>query len=98
MHSTTKGVPQGAPTETAAVRYGTEREAAALLGLSAVTLRTWRCRRQGPPCWKRFGKSVRYDLAALRAWAAAQPGAEARDDTARGTAPEALLATTRPAA
>jgi hypothetical protein len=55
-------------------QYGTEHDAAALLGLSAETLRSWRCRRVGPTCWRRFGRSVRYDLGALAAWAAEQPG------------------------
>jgi len=62
---------------TVGAQYGTEHEAAAVLGLSAATLRTWRARRRGPACWKRFGHSVRYNPDELRAWTAAQPGAHA---------------------
>lgn len=57
--------------------YGTEHDAAAVLGLSPETLRSWRCRGVGPTCWRRFGRAVRYDLRGLREWAAAQPGADA---------------------
>lgn len=72
--------PAGAPSLPApAVRYGDERAAAAMLGLSPETLRSWRSRRIGPDCHVRFGRSVRYNLDALAAWAAAQsaPRAEA---------------------
>ena len=44
-------------------------QAAELLGLSARTLSTWRCRGDGPPFLK-IGGAVRYDEQALEAWAA----------------------------
>ena len=54
-------------------RYLSERELSAYSGLSARTLQGWRLRGSGPP-WKRFGGSIRYDLAAFESWAAEQPG------------------------
>jgi hypothetical protein len=40
---------------------------AAFLGIPEKTLREWRYKRYGPP-YKRLGKHVRYDPAAVRAW------------------------------
>ena len=45
-------------------RFMTEAEFAELTGLSRNTLRTWRCRRVGPPTHKLLG-AVRYGADAL---------------------------------
>ena len=44
-----------------------ERDAAALLGLSAATLRAWRFQRRGP-AFARLGRAVRYRRADLVAF------------------------------
>ena len=50
-----------------------EGAAARLLGLSAHTLRAWRAATRGPkgPRFVRCGRSVRYRLADLESWMAA---------------------------
>lgn len=53
---------------TKTMQLGDEREAAALLKISARTLQAWRCRGGGPPYYK-IGRSVRYDLSQLPEWA-----------------------------
>ena len=50
----------------------TENEVATLTGLSRGTLRTWRCRRKGPP-YRKLGTRCLYDAAELAVWIAAQP-------------------------
>jgi len=55
--------------------YLTTHEVAARLGISAINLQRKRANGSGPP-WKRFGRSIRYDDAALRAWEAQQPGSD----------------------
>jgi hypothetical protein len=54
-------------------RFYSESELAIYSGLSVRTLQGWRLRSQGPP-WRKLCGSVRYDLKAFDAWAAAQPG------------------------
>ena len=51
-------------------RYMTTYEAAELLGLSAGTLRVWRCQGQGPSYYK-VGNAVRYKVDDLEAWKSA---------------------------
>jgi len=53
--------------------YLSERDLASMWGLSVKTLQGWRLRRKGPP-WRRLCGTVRYDVEALEAWVAAQPG------------------------
>ena len=47
--------------------YMTTREVAAFLGLSAGTLRVWRCQGKGPSYYK-VGNAVRYKIADVEAW------------------------------
>jgi hypothetical protein len=49
----------------------TEVAAAKHLTLSVRTLQAWRCRGEGPP-FVRAGRAIRYCLADLQAWIAAQ--------------------------
>ena len=49
----------------------TDREAAAVLGLSVDTLRLWRRKASGPPV-RKFGGAVRYNRDELQAWASEQ--------------------------
>ena len=51
-------------------RYMTTYEAAELLGLSAGTLRVWRCQGKGPSYYK-VGNAVRYKVDDLEAWKSA---------------------------
>lgn len=51
-------------------QYLDTREAAGFLGMSPCTLEAWRHRGSGPR-FRKFGKSVRYALADLQAFAAA---------------------------
>lgn len=46
----------------------TEADAAAFIGLSDATLRSWRARRQGPPYVRVGGRAVRYLLSDLIEW------------------------------
>lgn len=55
-----------------------ERRAAALTGHSVRTYQTWRGNGGGPPFCK-LGRTVRYDLDALRAWIDAQRRTSTRD-------------------
>jgi hypothetical protein len=48
-----------------------ERAAAAALGISHRTLQSWRVR-GGGPTYIKMGRSVRYDIAQLEAWARAR--------------------------
>jgi predicted DNA-binding transcriptional regulator AlpA len=54
-------------------RFYSERDLAAVLGVSTKTIQGWRLRGKGPP-WKKLCGSVRYDVQACDAWTAAQPG------------------------
>ena len=49
-----------------------ESQVAGLTGLSKGTLRTWRCRRKGPP-FRKLGSRVMYDERDVAAWIASQP-------------------------
>jgi predicted DNA-binding transcriptional regulator AlpA len=53
------------------VEYLDVRMAARYLGLATATLNRWRCVGTGPR-WRKFGGSVRYSVADLETWAAAQ--------------------------
>ena len=48
--------------------YVDTNDAARVLSVTTECLRRWRCQSKGPPYIK-FGKSVRYEVAALFAWA-----------------------------
>lgn len=48
---------------TATQHLLTEQQAADRLGVSAGTLRVWRCTRRYPLPWIKIGKAVRYDPA-----------------------------------
>ena len=47
--------------------YASEDELASALAHPVCTLRTWRCRRKGPPAVA-VGRTIRYRIGALRAW------------------------------
>jgi predicted DNA-binding transcriptional regulator AlpA len=49
-------------------RFLTTAESADILGMSERTLEGWRVR-GGGPAYRRFGRSVRYTMADLLAWA-----------------------------
>ncbi len=49
-----------------------ESQVASLTGLSKGTLRTWRCRRKGPP-FRKLGSRVVYDARDVTAWIQSQP-------------------------
>ena len=49
-----------------------ESQVASLTGLSKGTLRTWRCRRKGPP-FRKLGSRVVYDADDITAWIQSQP-------------------------
>jgi predicted DNA-binding transcriptional regulator AlpA len=51
------------------VEYANERVAASVLGCSARTLQGWRLRNQGPPYRRWGGRTIRYKLAEILAWA-----------------------------
>jgi len=53
----------------------TENAVAQLTGLSKGTLRTWRCRRKGPP-FRKLGGRVVYDAADVTAWIESHPRTE----------------------
>jgi predicted DNA-binding transcriptional regulator AlpA len=53
-------------------RWLRARDAAAVLGVAVGTLADWRCEGKGPP-FKRLGRAVVYDLAALNAWMEQRP-------------------------
>lgn len=50
-----------------------EKEVEALGIANRRTLQAWRLRNIGPP-FRKFGRSVKYSVGALAAWASAQPG------------------------
>jgi hypothetical protein len=54
-------------------RFYTERDLAAVLGVSVKTVQGWRFRSQGPP-WRRLCGAVRYDVVEFENWVAAAPG------------------------
>lgn len=54
-------------------RFYSERDLAAVLGLSIKTIQGWRFRGQGP-AWRKLCGAVGYDVAALNSWVEAQPG------------------------
>lgn len=56
--------------ELVSCRFVSEKSAAEILALSVKTLRSWRVRGQGPR-WAKMGRSVRYAIADLEAFAAA---------------------------
>ncbi len=49
------------------IRMLNEKEAAALMGLSPVTLRIWRCQGRGPT-WYKMGKLALYRPADIADW------------------------------
>ena len=49
--------------------YCDTTDAARVLSVTTECLRRWRCQKKGPPYIK-LGKSVRYEVKALFAWAA----------------------------
>ena len=57
----------------ASLRFYSERDLAAVLGVSVKAVQGWRFRGQGPP-WRRLCGAVRYDVAAFDSWVQAQPG------------------------
>jgi hypothetical protein len=64
----TQGVPK---------RFYSERDLAAVLGVSVKTIQGWRFRSQGPP-WKKLAGTVRYPVASFDEWVAAAPGGGGR--------------------
>ncbi len=64
--------PAEPPLPSPAAEYLNTKAAAALLGVSPKCLETWRARGEGPP-FAQLGRAVRYQAAALRAWAASKP-------------------------
>ena len=71
--------PQRIPDNLSPIRRRlTEKEAAERLALSTRTLQQWRVRGGGPPFLK-LGAAVRYDAAALDAWADKQTRANTSD-------------------
>jgi excisionase family DNA binding protein len=58
-------------TESQAPRYLRFDEAAQYLNIPVRTLKDWRLKRQGPPA-RKFGKSVRFEIGDLDAWADSQ--------------------------
>ena len=54
-------------------RFYSERDLAAVLGVSAKTLQGWRFRGQGPP-WRRLCGAIRYGVSEFEAWVEVQPG------------------------
>ena len=54
-------------TKAAHRTFGDEHLVASITGMSVKTLRKWRLLGRGPS-WKKFGGSVRYDLAELDNW------------------------------
>jgi predicted DNA-binding transcriptional regulator AlpA len=43
------------------------QEVADLLGVAVHTVRAWRSRKQGPPCYRMY-QAIRYDRAEVEAW------------------------------
>jgi uncharacterized protein YjcR len=43
------------------------KEVAELLGVPVHTVRAWRSRKQGPPCYRMY-QAIRYDRAEVEAW------------------------------
>ena len=58
------------PREPISYRFVSEKNAAEILALSVKTLRSWRLRGQGPS-YAKLGRSVRYAISDLEAFAAA---------------------------
>jgi len=63
------------PEDFKANQFVTESGAAALLGVSHMTLRRMDERGEGPPRLKLSDRMVRYRLADIEAWVAEQTGA-----------------------
>ena len=59
-------------------RFYSERDLAAVLGVSVKTVQGWRFRGQGP-AWKKLAGSVRYPVDQFEAWVQAQPGGGGQD-------------------
>jgi len=53
-------------------RFIDDNDSAERLGVSVKTLRRWRLLGRGPR-WYKLGRAVRYSVADLRSWLAAQP-------------------------
>jgi predicted DNA-binding transcriptional regulator AlpA len=58
-------------------RFYSERELAAVLGVSVKTIQGWRFRSEGPP-WKKLAGTVRYPAEQFDEWVAAAPGGGGR--------------------
>jgi hypothetical protein len=57
------------------LRFYSERDLAAVLGVSVKTVQGWRFRnRKDAPPWKKLAGIVRYDVAEFDVWVLAQPG------------------------
>jgi hypothetical protein len=59
---------RGLPAENGACEFGSVKDAAAAIAVSVSFLNKARMGGRGPPYLK-FGRMIRYDLAAVRAWA-----------------------------
>jgi hypothetical protein len=55
------------------LRFYSEKDLAAVLGVSVKTVQGWRFRGQGP-AWRRLCGAVRYDVMEFNSWVQAQPG------------------------
>ena len=69
--------PAACPAGGAPKRFYTERDLAAVLGVSVKTCQGWRFRGRGP-AWRRLCGAVRYDVAEFDLWVQAQPGGGGR--------------------
>jgi hypothetical protein len=54
--------------------FYSERDLAAVLGVSVKTIQGWRFRGGKGPAWKRLAGSIRYPVDQFNAWVEAQPG------------------------
>lgn len=55
------------------IKFIDEHQVAEMVGLSVKTLRRWRLFGRGPKYHKLNGRAVRYEIAEIEAWVAAQP-------------------------
>jgi predicted DNA-binding transcriptional regulator AlpA len=58
--------------EAARKRFGSEQDIESIYGIPRATLQRWRFFGKGPR-WVKFGRSVRYEFAAVDSWIARQP-------------------------
>ena len=73
MKSTLATATQLAPTATRELpAYLNERQVAAYLHVSVLTVRRWRWSKQGPK-WVKYPGAVRYSFAALEEWIRSRP-------------------------